>query len=57
MSECHAAPLLGCIRMFTGRQPLALVVEGTGDSKHPAWALALPGMLPGHTVWCDRPLN
>jgi hypothetical protein len=46
----HAAPLLGCIRMFTGRQPLALVVEGTGDSKHPAWALALPGMLPGHTV-------
>jgi hypothetical protein len=48
MSECHAAPLLGCIRMFTGRQPLALVVEGTGDSKHPAWALALPGMLPGH---------
>lgn len=45
----HAAPLLGCIRMFTGRQPLALVVEGTGDSKHPAWALALPGMLSGHT--------
>ena len=57
----HAAPLLGCIRMFTGRQPLALVVEGTGDSKHPAWALALPGMLPGHApsvdcASCDRPL-
>jgi hypothetical protein len=60
----HAAPLLGCIRMFTGRQPLALVVEGTGDSKHPAWALALPGMLPGHTTvtvvchvsGCDRPV-